>query len=206
MTKITKDDIDKLILMGQDYEPQELKDIIAQLELEKQTPDGGDVIVFNGKQYPVMKATYNVIRKTTKQIVAKRFMKDSLLDALEKMAVELLNDETIKGDSEKMDKLSTLQSQIMLLKHQTSKLKRIAFWFSDHIPFIFNIIDAIDVHFYKKSWLKLCKLTFGDNYKDFAMGGLTPKETARVMRIFFRFREELSPDVPDALKKNSPLT
>ena len=209
MTKITIDDISKLILPGQEYDGQEVKDIVSQLELEKQDPDGGDIIIFHGKQYPVMRATYDVIRKTKKTIVAKRFIKDSFLEMLERTVAELIKDEKIKDDKEKLDKLYLTQAQIQIQKNKTGKLKRLSFWLYEHAPFAFNILDAIDIYFYKKSWLKLCKLTFGDNYKDFALGGLTTGTTGevnRIMRIFFRFREELSPAAQDALKKNSPNT
>lgn len=173
MIKITKDDIDKLILPGIDYEPTELKDIVSQLELEKQTPDSGDVIVFNGKQYPVMKATYDVIRKTKQTLIFKRYVK-SLFERI--------------------------------LEMEAGKKEKVKFAWIRYIPFLFGIIDAIDNRRYKKSWLKLCKLTFGENAKDFSLGGLTTGEVERIMRIFFRFQAELFHAAQDSLKKNSPVT
>jgi len=65
--KILKSDLDKLIFDGTEYEMQEIKDIIAQIEIEKQEPDGGDFIIFNGKRYGVKKATYNMLKLKAKE-------------------------------------------------------------------------------------------------------------------------------------------
>jgi hypothetical protein len=67
MAKITKADLDKLIFDGQEYEIQEIKDLVAQLEIEKREPDGGDFVIFNGKRYGVKKATYNVLNQKRKE-------------------------------------------------------------------------------------------------------------------------------------------
>ena len=173
MTKITKDDLDKVVLIGTQYEAQELRDMVTQLELEKQDEDGGDVIIFRGKQYSVKKATYDVIRKTKQTLIFRRYAKS-------------LYERILEMDGKKEQKAS--------------------FAWLRYVPLLFTIFDAVDNWRYKRSWIKLCELTFGDKAKDFALGNLTTGEVQRIMRIFFRFQAELFPAVQDAPRKNSPVT
>ena len=63
-TTIRADEIQKLLKEGQEYSPQELHDLVSQLQKEKELPDAGDFIIFHNRTYKVKKATYAVIRKT----------------------------------------------------------------------------------------------------------------------------------------------
>jgi len=54
--------------------------------------------------------------------------------------------------------------------------------------------------------MKLVKLTFVNDHRDFGIGGLTQKEVERVVRIFFRFLPELFLAEQGNAKKVSPTT
>ena len=74
--KLASEKIKDLLLDGNEYEIQELHDIISQAEKEIEDADGGDFIIFRGKKYEVKKATYDVIRATKKTLIFQRYTRE----------------------------------------------------------------------------------------------------------------------------------